>query len=123
MKNIINIDDFYDLYYKIQQQGFHVITRRLGVSQKSIVKRVWDKNSNPPINWWLVPKVVERWNKLISNNYMYDILKLNSIKVADLREIAEGLKIKKVDTIASLTKKVLKKEHLLYPAAIKKIYN
>ena len=33
------------------------------------------------------------------------------------------VKIKKGDTIASLTKKVLKKEHLLYPAAIKKIYN
>jgi phosphoribosylglycinamide formyltransferase-1 len=33
------------------------------------------------------------------------------------------VKIKKRDTIASLTKKVLKKEHLLYPAAIKKIYN
>ena len=35
----------------------------------------------------------------------------------------EKVKIKKGDTIASLTKKVLKKEHLLYPAAIKKIYN
>ena len=69
MKNIINIDDFYDLYYKIQQQGLNVITNRLGISQKSRVKRVWDKNSNPTINWWSVPKVVERWNRLISNNY------------------------------------------------------
>jgi|TARA_B100001964_G_C14181742_1_gene576611 ubiquinone/menaquinone biosynthesis C-methylase UbiE len=69
MKNIVNIDDFYDLYYKIQQQGLNVITNRLGISQKSRVKRVWDKNSNPSINWWSVPKIVERWNKLISHNY------------------------------------------------------
>ena len=68
MKNIINIDDFYDLYYKIQQQGINVITSRLGINQKSRVKKVWDRNSNPPINWWSVPKVVERWNKLISDN-------------------------------------------------------
>ena len=33
------------------------------------------------------------------------------------------VKIEKKDTIASLAKKVLKKEHWLYPAAIKKIYN
>ena len=33
------------------------------------------------------------------------------------------VRIKKNDTIDSLSKKVLKKEHLLYPAAIKKIYN
>ena len=33
------------------------------------------------------------------------------------------VKIEKRDTITSLAKKVLQKEHLLYPAAIKKIYN
>ena len=33
------------------------------------------------------------------------------------------VKIEKKDTITSLAKKILKKEHLLYPAAIKKIYN
>ena len=33
------------------------------------------------------------------------------------------VKIKKRDVVASLAKKVLKKEHLLYPADIKKIYN
>ena len=33
------------------------------------------------------------------------------------------VKIEKRDTITSLAKKILKKEHLLYPAAIKKIYN
>jgi len=37
--------------------------------------------------------------------------------------IQKKVKIKKNDTIDSLSKKVLKKEHLLYPAAIKKIYN
>ena len=33
------------------------------------------------------------------------------------------VKIEKRDTITSLAKKVLQKEHLLYPASIKKIYN
>ena len=45
--------------------------------------------------------------------------KLDSGKIIMQKKV----KIKKGDTIASLAKKVLKKEHLLYPAAIKKIYN
>ena len=45
--------------------------------------------------------------------------KLDSGKIIMQKKI----KIQKRDTIYSLAKKVLKKEHLLYPAAINKIYN
>ena len=45
--------------------------------------------------------------------------KLDSGKIIMQKKV----KIEKRDTITSLAKKVLKKEHLLYPAAIKKIYN
>jgi len=49
----------------------------------------------------------------------YVASKLDSGKIIMQKKI----KIKKIDTTYSLAKKVLKKEHLLYPAAIKKIYN
>ena len=45
--------------------------------------------------------------------------KLDSGKIILQREV----KISKKDTPTSLTKKVLKQEHKLYPAAIKKIFN
>tara|TARA_B100000029_G_scaffold397508_1_gene395804 strand:- start:1225 stop:2199 length:975 start_codon:yes stop_codon:yes gene_type:complete len=68
MKNWININDLYDVYHKIKQQGINVVIHRLGLNKKSIIKKVWDNSDNPPINWWAIPQVRARWNQLISNN-------------------------------------------------------
>ena len=40
MKTLITIDDFFDLYYKIQIKGLNIITDRLGFNTKSRVKNV-----------------------------------------------------------------------------------
>ena len=49
----------------------------------------------------------------------YVTIKLDSGKII----LQKKVKIKKKDTLNSLKKKVLKKEHQLYPAAIKKIFS
>ena len=49
----------------------------------------------------------------------YVAIKLDSGKII----LQKKVKIKKKDTINSLKKKVLKKEHQLYPAAIRKIFS
>ena len=64
-------------------------------------------------------KAVENNDKFAGCSVHFVTTKLDSGKIIMQKKV----KIKKGDTIASLTKKVLKKEHLLYPAAIKKIYN
>ena len=64
-------------------------------------------------------KAIENNDKFAGCSVHFVTAKLDSGKIIMQKKI----KIKKRDTIYSLAKKVLKKEHLLYPAAIKKIYN
>jgi phosphoribosylglycinamide formyltransferase-1 len=49
----------------------------------------------------------------------YVTIKLDSGKII----LQKKVKIKKKDTVNSLKKKILKKEHLLYPSAIRKIFS
>ena len=64
-------------------------------------------------------KAIENNDKFAGCSVHFVTAKVDSGKIIMQKKV----KIEKKDTIASLTKKVLKKEHLLYPAAIKKIYN
>ena len=64
-------------------------------------------------------KAIENNDKFSGCSVHFVTAKLDSGKIIMQKKV----KIKKRDTITSLAKKVLKKEHLLYPAAIKKIYN
>jgi len=64
-------------------------------------------------------KAIENNDKYAGCSVHYVTSKLDGGKIIMQKKV----RIKKNDTIYSLSKKVLKKEHLLYPAAIKKIYN
>ena len=64
-------------------------------------------------------KAIENNDKFAGCSVHFVTAKIDSGKIIMQKKV----KIEKKDTIASLAKKVLKKEHLLYPAAIKKIYN
>ncbi len=64
-------------------------------------------------------KAIENNDKYAGCSVHFVTGKIDSGKIIMQKKV----KIKKNDTIASLSKKVLKKEHLLYPAAIKKICN
>ena len=64
-------------------------------------------------------KAIENNDKYAGCSVHFVTAKIDSGKIIMQKEV----KIKKNDTVDSLSKKVLKKEHLLYPDAIKKIYN
>ena len=64
-------------------------------------------------------KAIENNDKFAGCSVHFVTAKIDSGKIIMQKKV----KIKKNDTIYSLSKKVLKKEHFLYPAAIKKIYN
>ena len=64
-------------------------------------------------------KAIENNDKYAGCSVHFVTAKIDSGKIIMQKKV----KIKKNDTVYSLSKKVLKKEHLLYPAAIKKIYN
>ena len=64
-------------------------------------------------------KAIENNDKFAGCSVHFVTAKLDSGKIIMQKKV----KIKKRDTIVSLAKKVLKREHLLYPVAIKKICN
>ena len=64
-------------------------------------------------------KAIENNDKYAGCSVHFVTAKIDSGKIIMQKKV----KIKKNDTVDSLSKKVLKKEHLLYPAAIKKIYS
>ena len=64
-------------------------------------------------------KAIENNDKFTGCSVHFVTAKFDSGKIIMQKKV----KIEKRDTITLLAKKVLKKEHLLYPAAIKKIYN
>ena len=64
-------------------------------------------------------KAIENYDKYAGCSIHFVTAKIDSGKIIMQKKV----KIKKNDTVDSLSKKVLKKEHLLYSAAIKKIYN
>ena len=96
------------------------------ILSKNFIKKFKGKIIN--IHPSLLPKYkgLNTHEKAIVNNDKYAgcsvhfvTPKIDSGKIIMQKKV----RIKKNDTIYSLSKKVLKKEHLLYPAAIKKIYN
>ena len=64
-------------------------------------------------------KAIENNDKYAGCSVHFVTAKIDSGKIIMQKKV----KIKKNDTVISLAKKVLKKEYLIYPAAIKKIYN
>ena len=64
-------------------------------------------------------KAIENNDKYAGCSVHFVTAKIDSGKIIMQKKV----RIKKNDTIYSLSKKVLKNEHLLYQAAIKKIYN
>ena len=64
-------------------------------------------------------KAIENNDKFAGCSVHFVTAKLDSGKIIMQKKV----KIKKNDTVISLAKKVLEKEYLIYPAAIKKIYN
>ena len=64
-------------------------------------------------------RAIKNGEKFAGCSVHYVTSRLDSGKII----LQKKVKISKKDTASSLAKKVLKKEHLIYPAAIKKIYN
>ena len=64
-------------------------------------------------------RALKNKEKFVGSTVHYVTTKLDSGKVI----LQKKIKIKKKDTVNSLKKKVLKKEHQLYPSAIRKIFS
>ena len=65
---LFTIDDFIDLYSKSRQRGFDYLMSKLSFNKLSRTKSAFNQDEIIHSNWWIVPLVRKRWNRLISGN-------------------------------------------------------
>lgn len=75
MARLITIDDFVDLLHKSIQRGFGFILSKLHIKGLSRTEKTFNQLNYESADWWIIPKVKERWNTLISGNKNIDYKK------------------------------------------------
>jgi len=70
--NLINIHDFERLYDQLAEVGFPAMIKKLAGGKRRRVEHAWQHTETVPRNWWDVPEVLERWNRLIAGNRNVD---------------------------------------------------
>lgn len=66
--NLVNIHDIPLLIEKIRQGRFRKILSRIVSRKGDWTFKTWDHLEYAPKNWWDVPDVMRRWNRMISGN-------------------------------------------------------
>ncbi|WP_299118665.1 methyltransferase domain-containing protein [uncultured Winogradskyella sp.] len=68
MKRIVTLDDFIETYTKLKQRGLGFISSKLNFNTTKRVKTAFNHKNIQASNWWIIPKVNERWRKLITGD-------------------------------------------------------
>ena len=91
--NLINIHDISKLAEKIKQGELNRILSKLGSRKQGKIKKSWEHIENPPMNWWDIPTVTERWNYLISGDAKVDYYEYFSHKFLSDKESLNALSL------------------------------
>tara|TARA_R110001632_G_scaffold8386_2_gene33111 strand:+ start:5064 stop:6056 length:993 start_codon:yes stop_codon:yes gene_type:complete len=65
---LITLEDFRDLYLKTLQRGFDFILSKFSLKKSARTKSSFNTVDIQASNWWMIPEVKKRWNKLITGN-------------------------------------------------------
>ena len=68
MKRIITLDDFIETYTKLNQRGLSFITSKFNFNEIERAKTAFNHLDLQSANWWIIPKIEERWKLLITGN-------------------------------------------------------
>lgn len=68
MKRLITIDDINDLFHKFKQRGFSFILSKLNIIGIKRTKKTFNQLNYVSADCWIIPKVNERWNSLITGD-------------------------------------------------------
>jgi ubiquinone/menaquinone biosynthesis C-methylase UbiE len=71
LNNLINIHDFYALLRRCPRVVGRLASK-LTTGSRERVASAWSHIDSPPTNWWDIPAVKERWNRLISGDPRVD---------------------------------------------------
>lgn len=67
MKRLITFDDFIETYTKLNQRGLKFITSKFNFNEIERAKTAFNHSEISAANWWIIPKVTARWQRLITN--------------------------------------------------------
>lgn len=65
---LITYEDFRDLYLKTSQRGFNFILSKFSFKKSARTKSSFNNINIQASNWWMIPAVKKRWNKLITGD-------------------------------------------------------
>ncbi|KAA3622371.1 MAG: class I SAM-dependent methyltransferase [Flavobacterium sp.] len=68
MKRYLTVDDITDVLHKSKQRGVGFLLSKLNIFGLKRTEKTFDQLDYESADWWIVPKVVERWNKLNTGN-------------------------------------------------------
>lgn len=66
--SLITREDIIDIYQKTLQRGLHFIISKLNPNALSRTKSAFNDTAFHSSNWWIIPKVKERWNQKITGD-------------------------------------------------------
>lgn len=74
MKRWITSDDFLELYAKLKQRGSTYLLSKLQTSSVKRTQSTFGESSFQHANWWIIPRVRQRWNQLVTGdpNQIYE---------------------------------------------------
>lgn len=73
--NLISYSDIIELSEKLCSSSPGFFIRKLNPIRSNRVRHHWNSGSIPQINWWNIPYVRSRWNRLISEDPNIDYIK------------------------------------------------
>jgi 2-polyprenyl-3-methyl-5-hydroxy-6-metoxy-1,4-benzoquinol methylase len=88
--DLFTIGDFIDLYYIIKKRGSKFLQSKLSSTSASRIESKWNAENLGQSDFWNIPSVQRRWNKIISGDsnkglhpYVYNkyLTEINNIKM------------------------------------------
>ena len=73
MRRLITLDDFIETYTKLKQRGLGFITSKFNTNELERSKTAFNHLEIQSANWWIIPKVKERWNYIITGLDLMEI--------------------------------------------------
>lgn len=77
---LITREDFIDIKSKLRQRGKGFLMSKINPNNESRTKSAFDVSAHQASNWWMIPRVRQRWNQLItgSNSLDYEDYMMNT---------------------------------------------
>lgn len=72
MRKLITIDDINDSFHKLKQRGLGFLLSKININGIERTQKTFNDLDYVSADWWIIPKVLERWNFLVTGHKNLD---------------------------------------------------